>query len=431
MKPSLAILLLALSAGFSHAAAPAVGEVSSNRAFAVRSGANFSNRNFDDYEGNILVVMMMTPWCPTCQSVSQAVGDGILDFFNASSRGTLLGKNDRGIPIVSILLSTEEAESWDSVNASFASTNGYQRWGLDANADRTNPRTMLGYFRGGFIADPNLYAWGNDRRRLVVLNLVRNSTTHSYREIILNQNYFTSADNTPARSAINAIRPAAVVTIPNITVNPASSTIPSGTTATLTVTATGTTPTYQWYLGNAGTTTTPISGATAASYKTPALTATTKYWVRASNSAGSDNSTTATITVTPPPPVTTTFAQWRAAYTFPLGQSDANDDPDADGIVNLLESFHGTHPLQPASAEISPRIIRDDTGLRLIYQRARNLAGYTIDHRFSGDLVNWTTIPANSLGITIRDLGTVDEVTVTLPPGTDGKSYYQIKVTAS
>ncbi len=107
------------------------------------------------------------------------MGDGILDFFNASSRGTLLGKNDRGIPIVSILLSTEEAESWDSVNASFASTNGYQRWGLDANADRTNPRTMLGYFRGGFIADPNLYAWGNDRRRLVVLNLVRNSTTHS------------------------------------------------------------------------------------------------------------------------------------------------------------------------------------------------------------------------------------------------------------
>ncbi|MEO5714129.1 MAG: hypothetical protein ABIT37_11635 [Luteolibacter sp.] len=522
MKPSLPILLLALSAGFSHAAAPAVGDVSSNRAFALRSGGNFVNKDFDDYEGKILVVMMMTPWCPTCQSNAQAVGDGILDFFSATSRGTLRGKNDKGIAIESILLSTEEAASWDSVNASFSATNGYEQWGLDANASRNNPRTMLGYFRGGFIADTDLHAWGNDRRRLVVLNLVRNSASHSYREIILNQNYFTSDDNSSARSAINAIRPAAAVTVPNITVNPASATvpsggtatltltatgttpsyqwyfgntgvttnpisgatganyttpalaattsywvratnsagsdnsttatitvtpppvtapnitgnpvsatIPSGTTATLTITATGTTPSYQWYFGNTGVTTNPVSGATAATYRTPALTATTSFWVRATNSAGSDNSTTATITVTPPPPVTTTFAQWSAAYSFPSGQSGAADDPDGDGIVNLLESFHGTHPLQPASANVTARLTRDDTGLRLIYQRARNLAGYTVDHQFSSDLIHWTTIPSSNLGITTRDLGTVDEVTVTLPPAGDATGYYHVKVTAS
>ena len=64
----------------------------------------------------------------------------------------------------------------------------------------------------------------------------------------------------------------------------ASQTIASGQTATMSVAATGTAPlTYQWYVGTSGTTTSPIAGATASSYTTPALTTTTSYWVRVSN----------------------------------------------------------------------------------------------------------------------------------------------------
>jgi len=92
--------------------------------------------------------------------------------------------------------------------------------------------------------------------------------------------------------------------IPVITTNPASSTINSGGTATLSAVASGTSPTFQWYIGTAGSTTSPISGATSASYTTPALSATTTYWVRATNSAGSDNSTAATVTVRIPPAFT-------------------------------------------------------------------------------------------------------------------------------
>ena len=67
---------------------------------------------------------------------------------------------------------------------------------------------------------------------------------------------------------------------PTITTQPKSQTIKSGKTATMSVVATGTAPlTYQWYKGASGTTTSPISGATSASYTTPALTATTSYWV--------------------------------------------------------------------------------------------------------------------------------------------------------
>jgi hypothetical protein len=84
-----------------------------------------------------------------------------------------------------------------------------------------------------------------------------------------------------------------------ITSQPLSQTIASGLTATVSVVATGTAPfNYQWYQGTSGTTTTPIGGATASTYTTPALVSPTSYWVRVSNGIGSAvDSTTATIAI--------------------------------------------------------------------------------------------------------------------------------------
>jgi uncharacterized protein YkwD len=56
---------------------------------------------------------------------------------------------------------------------------------------------------------------------------------------------------------------------------------------------------YQWYAGPAGTTSSPIAGATAPVYSTPALTATTSYWIRVTNPYGAANSQAAIVTVTP------------------------------------------------------------------------------------------------------------------------------------
>lgn len=88
---------------------------------------------------------------------------------------------------------------------------------------------------------------------------------------------------------------------------PASSTINQNQSVTLSVTMQGTGPiTYQWYQGESGVTTTPISGATSASYTTPALTGTQfRYWVRATNPVGNSDSSTAVITLNQPPSVTT------------------------------------------------------------------------------------------------------------------------------
>jgi hypothetical protein len=83
---------------------------------------------------------------------------------------------------------------------------------------------------------------------------------------------------------------------PNISTQPANQTVTAGQTATFTVAATGTAPlSYQWRKNS-----TSISGATSASYSTPATTSAdngAKFDVVVSNSAGSVTSNQATLTV--------------------------------------------------------------------------------------------------------------------------------------
>jgi hypothetical protein len=92
---------------------------------------------------------------------------------------------------------------------------------------------------------------------------------------------------------------------PTIALQPASQTIISGQTATLTAVASGIVPqTAQWYEGATGDTCVPTMGASATgstlfSFTTPPLKHTTSYWVRITNAAGVVDSATATITVRP------------------------------------------------------------------------------------------------------------------------------------
>jgi fibronectin type 3 domain-containing protein len=118
------------------------------------------------------------------------------------------------------------------------------------------------------------------------------ATTYVYRVRAANAN----GSSAPSNSA-TATTPAACAA-PAITTHPQSTTITSGSSATLSVSATGTAPlSYQWFAGTA-----PITGATASSV-TVSPTATTSYYVRVTNSCGSSvNSNTATVTVNAPPP---------------------------------------------------------------------------------------------------------------------------------
>lgn len=335
---SLLYLLAATLAASAMELPPA--SVSANQSFAVRNGSSFSASTLDAYEGKILVLMMMTPWCPFCQSNASAVGDGILDPFHATARGALRGKNNHGIEIDSLLLSTEPAAQWDNTNSSFANSNAYEKWGLDASTQRQNPRALLAYFRGGYpngVNSSNLYDWGEDRRRVVVLNLVRNSASHDFREILINQNSFTASDAASAQSLINSVTP---------------------------------------------------------------------------------------------PPVLTTFAQWTASFAFPAGTTGPDEDPDRDGSVNLLEFFHGTHPLQAASRDPGPRLLRQGGSLKLVYRRAKSIGGFALEHRTSTTLSTWQTLSFVAPVIT-ADLGNNHEITVDLPPETEPARFHRLVVLLS
>lgn len=141
------------------------------------------------------------------------------------------------------------------------------------------------------------------------------------------------------------INVAAPVVAPGITGQPASVSVNSGETATFTVTASGTSPTFQWFAGDTGDTTNPVvPAATTATFITPPLTTTSNYWVRATNSEGFADSTTATATVIAP------FITW-ANSVFPSADlnnpliTGPNADPDADGITNTNEYILGLSPL--------------------------------------------------------------------------------------
>jgi hypothetical protein len=104
----------------------------------------------------------------------------------------------------------------------------------------------------------------------------------------------------------NVCAPGPACTAPAITQQPSSTTITAGSSATLSVGASGTTLSYQWYVGSSGTTSSPINNATGPSVTvTPATT--TNYWVRVSNSCGTANSATATVSVVPSNATATKF----------------------------------------------------------------------------------------------------------------------------
>ena len=145
------------------------------------------------------------------------------------------------------------------------------------------------------------------------INNVQASNAGVYSVVVSN-----SAGNISSNGATLTVNP--VVSAPIFTKQPESSSVTIGSTATISVSVSGfPTPNLQWYYGISGNTSAPITGATSSDYTTSALTQTTIYWVKATNSIGSSNSSTSVISVNPVnKPVITTDAQ---IQTSTLGKS--------------------------------------------------------------------------------------------------------------
>jgi hypothetical protein len=108
-----------------------------------------------------------------------------------------------------------------------------------------------------------------------------------------------AAPQTWDQHAAQAVYPGAVIcNNPQITAQPQGTTIQQGSSAQLTVGATGTSLTYIWYIGNPPAVNNPVPSSNSASIMVSPTTTTT-YWVRVSACSTSVDSNAATVTVNP------------------------------------------------------------------------------------------------------------------------------------
>ncbi len=153
-------------------------------------------------------------------------------------------------------------------------------------------------------------------------------------------------------TATSAVATLTVNSAPAVTTQPASVTVTAGSTATFTAAASGNpTPTVQWQFStNSGSSWTNISGATSATYTTPATVAGntgTQYRALFTNAVGTATSAVATLTVQGSSSDsalftkldTTTQGTWKPSY-------------GAEGY-NVSQDYGGNNPVAPAYATVT------------------------------------------------------------------------------
>jgi uncharacterized protein YkwD len=134
--------------------------------------------------------------------------------------------------------------------------------------------------------------------------------------------FLTSCSKSPAEPTEPA---------PVITEQPQDQSITIGSTATLTVAATGSSPlSYQWYRGRSGDIAAPIDGGTEPSYITPPLTASAQFWVRVTAGTATADSETATVAV--------------SAIAPSITAGPRNEAITSGGSTQLFVEVTGTEP---------------------------------------------------------------------------------------
>ncbi|MEY4488613.1 MAG: hypothetical protein RIQ79_1121, partial [Verrucomicrobiota bacterium] len=213
---------------------------------------------------------------------------------------------------------------------------------------------------------------------------------------------------------------------PAITTQPTAQTVAVGAPLTLTAAASGTpTPTYQWYLDNNA-----ISGATNATYSVGAAAAGNagSYKVVATNGVSSATSNSVTVTVGS---ALTPYQTWSAAKGLTTGFNDGvSQDPDNDGIKNLLEFALNGDPLA-ASTSVLPVATASGGNVVLTYDiQDAALASYTITPESSTDLATWNTVVHGVASATIVQTvvnATTSHVVVTIP-ASGTRTFLRVKV---
>ncbi len=174
---------------------------------------------------------------------------------------------------------------------------------------------------------------------------------------------------------------------------PSDVTIVAADRARLSVAATGAGPlAYQWFEGASGDVSKPMLGATSATFTTPALVATTSYWVRITDANGAaTNSPAAVVAVSATSPLTVSQTVVGNGYW-----------PGAAVTVRNVITYTGAAPSALNWATLLP------TGWRFLGSGGSE--GGQKPTYLTGDLLewSWSTVPASPIEFTY---------TVSVPPG--------------
>ena len=267
--------------------------------------------------------------------------------------------------------------------------------------------------------DPLSYQWYQGSSGVTTTPVGSNSTSFTTPALTTATNYWVRVSN--AYGSVNSATAAIAMGVaPLITTAPASQTIASGATATLSVVATGATPlSYQWYQGSSGVTTTPV-GANSASFTTPALTTATNYWVRVSNAYGTADSATAAISIGVAPSISTGPAN----QTIPSGAA-ATLSVAASGTAPLTYQWYQgvsgatTLPVGTNNASVTTPAL---TGLATYWVRITNAYG-TIDSATA--IVTTGLSPTILIGPAGRTVASGDAATLSVIAAGSGSLSYQ------
>ncbi len=208
------------------------------------------------------------------------------------------------------------------------------------------------------------------------------------------------------------------VQAPTITAQPEGLTIDNGATASLSVAATGSGLTYQWYAGASGTTTSPVAGATSATFTTPALTSTASYWVRVSNTGGDADSTAAFVSVRTP------YETWAGAAGFLPDEQTL--DPDGDGLSNLMEFALGGNPNSASASPLPTLDVPAADTLGFTFHRATGNVSYIVESSTTLAANSWTA--EYTLGKNTDPVSIGQDVTVEVPLSGAPKKFLRLRV---
>lgn len=214
-----------------------------------------------------------------------------------------------------------------------------------------------------------------------------------------------------------AIRLIEMTEAPVVVAAPASTTTSAGQTLTLAASVLGTGVTYQWYRRDVNGNVTAVNSATSATLNLPNISESAQYFVRATASGGSVDSSASTVIVQ------RTYDQW-AALKGIAPSADAGDS-DGDGIPNLVEYALGTNPSVQTSG---PTLAIDGANrLSLTFRASKETGGVTIIPETSTTLAagSWTS-PAL---VQLADENFATESWMATVPLTSSSAFLRLRVT--